>query len=90
MTEINKPKAAAKLEIIIKGTDNEFGLDRISIPLSGDSLYKMAAQLENINGQKDTYHFENEHIAIWLFGRIEWESEEHRKEYLAQSKYIKL
>lgn len=86
---MDKPKAIARLEIVMFGAKNEFGVDRISVDVSGETLFSIAAQLQNIGTNSGhPYFYESDTIKIWLNGRVEWESEEQRQKYLAETKYV--
>lgn len=86
---MDNPKAIARLEIVMFGAKNEFGTDRISVEVSGETLYSLAAQLQNIGTNSSTpFFYETDTVKIWLNGRVEWESEEQRQKYLAQTKYV--
>lgn len=86
---MDNPKAKARLEIVMYGAKNEFGMDRISVEVSGETLYSIAAQLKNIgNKSGNQFFYETETTKIWLNGSVEWESEEQRQKYLAENKYV--
>lgn len=83
---LEEPKGFAQLEVIMYGANNEMGLDRISVRLSGETLLSVAAQLENIGGANLFY--ETPTTKVWLHGGVIWESEEQRQEYMRNHKYI--